>query len=63
MNYDHVFLFGPTHAKVELHNYLNRDLHFEDIIVDIEPADKMTDYEKAAFVKNHIKMLIKADFS
>ncbi len=33
------------------------------MIIDIEPADKMTDYEKAAFVKNHIKMLIKADFS
>jgi len=53
LKYDHVLLFGPTKAKVELYNYLNKDLHFKDIKMDIEPADKMTDNEKVAFVKKH----------
>jgi len=55
IKYNHVLLFGPTNAKVELHNYLNKDLHFKDIIIDVEPTDKMTNNEKDAFVKNHFK--------
>jgi len=55
IKYNHVLLFGPTNAKVELHNYLNKDLHFKNIQIDIEPEDKMTDNEKDAFVKNHFK--------
>ena len=55
IKYNHVLLFGPTNAKVELHNYLNKYLHFKNIKIDIEPADKMTDNEKDAFVKNHFK--------
>lgn len=53
LKYDHVLLFGPTNAKIELHNYLKQDLHFNDIKIDIESTDKMTDNEKAAFVKKH----------
>lgn len=53
LKYDHVLLFGPTNAKVELHNYLDKDLHFKDIKIDIEPADKMTDNEQIAFVRKH----------
>lgn len=55
LKYDHVLLFGPTNAKTELHNYLNKDLHFKDIQIDVEPADKMTDNQKDAFVRNHFK--------
>ena len=55
LKYNNVLLFGPTNAKVELHNYLNKDLHFKDIKIDIESADKMTDNEKDAFVKNHFQ--------
>lgn len=55
LSYDHVLLFGPTNAKAELHNYLNKDLHFKNIQIDVEAADKMTDNEKQAFVKNHFK--------
>ena len=58
LKYNHVLLFGPTNAKVELHNYLNKDLHFKDITIDIAAADKMTDNEKDAFVKNHFKKYI-----
>ncbi len=53
LNYDQVLLFGPTNAKAELHNFLNKDLHFKDIKIDIESADKMSDSEKSAFVKKH----------
>ncbi len=53
LKYDHVLLFGPTNAKSELHNYLNKDLHFERVKVDVESADNMTANEKAAFVKDH----------
>ena len=55
LKYGHVLLFGPTNAKTELHNYINNDLHFKDIMIDIESADNMTDNEKNAFVKNHFE--------
>lgn len=55
LKYDNVLLFGPTNAKDELHNFLDKDLHFKDIKIDIESADKMTDNEKDAFVQNHFK--------
>lgn len=55
LKYQHVLLFGPTNAKTELYNYLNKDLHFKDIKIDVETADKMTDPEKYAYVKNYFK--------
>ena len=55
LKYKHVLLFGPTNAKVELHNYLNKDLHFKKIKIDIESSDKITDNEQLAFVKNHFE--------
>jgi len=53
LNYNKVLLFGPTHAKTELYNYLNTDLHFKDITIKVESADKMTNNEKVAFVENY----------
>ncbi|TXD48645.1 hypothetical protein [Polaribacter sp. IC073] len=55
LNYDKVLLFGPTNAKTELHNYLKTDLHFKDIKIEIEIADKMTDNQQEAFVKNYFE--------
>lgn len=55
LKYDHVLLFGPTNAKTELRNYLNKDLHFKDIIIDVETTDNMHDNEKKSFVENHFK--------
>lgn len=55
LNYDHVLLFGPRNAKTELNNYLNKDLHFKDIKIEVGAADKMTDHEKEAFVKNNFE--------
>ena len=51
--YDNVLLFGPTSAKVEFYIFLNKYLHFKDIKIGIESADKMSDNEKNAFVKNY----------
>ena len=53
LKYNHVLLFGPTNAKTELHNYLNKDLHFKDIQIDIETVDNMTDNQQDAFVKDY----------
>ncbi|AIZ42691.1 hypothetical protein [Cellulophaga baltica] len=53
LKYNHVLLFGPTNAKVELRNFLHKDLHFKDIKIDIVSSDNITDNEQIAFVKNH----------
>lgn len=53
LKYNHVLLFGPTHAKTELFNYLTQNSHFKDIQIDVEAADKMSDNEQVAFVKKH----------
>ena len=55
LNYTNVLLFGPTNANVELHNYLDKDLHFKDINNNVESADKMTNNQQVAFVKKHFK--------
>ncbi len=55
LNYNHVLLFGPTNAKTELQNYLNQDLHYAAIKIDIEASDNMSDNRKQAFVKNHFE--------
>ena len=52
-NYEEVILFGPTNAKVELMNILKEDQHFNNIKIDIKPADKMTDNQQIAFVKDY----------
>ena len=57
LKYKHVLLFGPTNAKVELRNYLNKDLHFKKIKIDIESSDKITDNEQVAFVKKHFEKI------
>lgn len=55
LKYNHVLLFGPTNAKIELQNYLNSDLHFKNIKIDLSVADKMTDNQQDAFVKNYFE--------
>ena len=49
---DSIWIFGPGEAKVELENLLKH----EDLggrIVGIETADKMTDHQIAAKVRDH----------
>ena len=52
-HYDEVLLFGPTDAKVELHNLLLADHRFANIKIDVERADRMTENQQHAFVKKH----------
>ena len=51
--YEEVLLFGPTHAKVELFNFLNGDQHFSKTKIVVKDADKMTENQQHAFVKDH----------
>jgi stalled ribosome rescue protein Dom34 len=53
VNYENVLLFGPTNAKVELFNILRADLAFSDIKIEVKDADKMTDNQQRAFVKDY----------
>lgn len=52
-NYQSVILFGPTDAKTELLNVLKEDHHFDKIKIEIKQADKMTENQEHAFVKDH----------
>ena len=53
INYQGVLLFGPTNAKVELFNVLNADRRFANIKIDVKQADKMTENQEQAFVRNY----------
>jgi stalled ribosome rescue protein Dom34 len=52
-NYEDVILFGPTSAKSELLNVLRADHNFENIKLEIEQTDKMTQNQQHAFVKDY----------
>jgi hypothetical protein len=52
-NYDDVILFGPTDAKLELFNLLRADHRFDKIKIETQQADKMTDNQQHAFVKEY----------
>ena len=53
LNYEDVLLFGPTEAKTELLNLMRKDHHFDKIKIEIKPADKMTDNQEQAFVRDY----------
>jgi len=52
-NYVEIILFGPTQAKVELSNILRADHHFDKIKIEVKQADKMTENQQHAFVKEY----------
>lgn len=52
-DYDNVLLFGPTNAKSELLNILEADLSFSKIKIETRPADKMTENQEHAFVRDY----------
>lgn len=53
LNYDEVILFGPTDAKVELFNVLNADNRFAKVKIDVQQADKMTEHQEQAYVRDY----------
>ena len=52
-DYSEVLIFGPTNAKTELHNLLKEDTQFNDINIDIETTDYLTENQMHAFVKEY----------
>jgi hypothetical protein len=52
-NYDQVLLFGATQAKTELYNILRADHRFEKITIGVEPADRLTEPQQEAFVREY----------
>lgn len=51
--YTEVFLFGPTDAKKELLAVLKANHSLDDIKIELVGADKMTENQQFAFVRNH----------
>jgi hypothetical protein len=57
-NYDEILLFGPTNAKTELYNLIEKDHHIASTTkIKIKETDKMTQKEQEAFIKNHFENL------
>ena len=56
-DYSEVVLFGPTNAKTELYNLLKEDSHFNNIKIDIETTDNLTENQMHAFVKEHFEKI------
>ena len=54
-DYSEVILFGPTNAKTELYNLLKEERHFNNIKIDIETTDNLTENQMHAFVKEHFE--------
>jgi hypothetical protein len=54
-DYDEVLLFGPSDAKTELFNLIKDNHLFEKIKIEVKPADKMTENQQHAFVKDYFK--------
>ena len=48
-----LLIFGPGEAKLELKERLGRSKQFSDCIVDIDTADKLTEPQVVAKVKQH----------
>lgn len=53
--FDEVLLFGPTNAKVELHNLLKENHLYDTIKIEVQNTDKMSDKDQHTFVRNHFK--------
>ena len=56
-DYSEVVIFGPTNAKTELYNLLKEDSHFNNIKIDIETTDNLTENQVHAFVKEHFEKI------
>ena len=50
-----LLIFGPGEAKLELKERLGRSATLSQLIVDIETADRLTDPQIVAKVKDHFK--------
>lgn len=53
INYEEVLIFGPTDAKKELLNLIREDHRFDKVDVQIQNADKMSEHQQHAFVREY----------
>lgn len=53
LDFDEILLFGPSDAKVELHNLLKQDHHFDAKIFELKNTEKMSENQEHAFVKDY----------
>ena len=56
IEYDDVVLFGPTDAKTELLNLLKENHLFDKIKICVKPADKLSESQQQAFVKEYFRV-------
>lgn len=54
--FDEVLLYGPTQTKTELFNQLKKNIHFDRIKIDVQPAENMTENQQEAFVKKYFEI-------
>src|SRR5690606_3890192 len=59
--YDEMLLFGPTHAKAELHNRMLTNKQFYETKVIVQDSDKMTDNQLLAYVNDFFQWTEKSD--
>lgn len=52
-HYQHVILFGPTNAKVELLNTLRANHLFAKIKIEVKQTGKLTENQQHAFVREY----------
>jgi hypothetical protein len=52
-----ILIFGPGEAKLELKERLSRSKTFSEHTVDLETADKLTDPQIVARVKEHFRSI------
>ena len=53
LKYTNVLIFGPTDAKLEMLNILQKDRRFEKIQFEVLSTDVMTENQERAFVKSY----------
>ncbi|MDF2449052.1 MAG: hypothetical protein K0R26_1556 [Bacteroidota bacterium] len=58
-NYNEVLLFGPSDARLELFNILKANHHFENIKIEVQSAEKMSESEQENFVNDYFCHTIK----
>ncbi|MBY0487272.1 MAG: hypothetical protein K2P85_08830 [Flavobacteriaceae bacterium] len=62
-NYDEVLLYGPTDAKTELFNLIKAEHRFDKLKIETKQADKMSDKQQHAFIKDYFSKLLNYDNS
>jgi len=55
LKYDEIFIFGPGKSQEELLNFLHDDQHFKNKKITLGTAEKMTDPQTVAKVRDFFK--------